>query len=171
MHLRQRARWLATWLAIGIAVAACATVEPSPEPSRSPSPVQASPNPKLVEFEGRVADALGREGQLVRDLGAASAGTNGQLRLVAGQLGEWAAGELSWLREHDADPCYEAALAAYSKGLNAIGLAAGMFTMLASASAPPSDADAQLAGQSLSDGTTSLEQAATLAREARVDCT
>jgi hypothetical protein len=171
MHLRQSARWLATWVAIGIALAACATVEPSPEPSRSSSPVQASPNPKLVEFEGRVADALAREGQLVRDLGAASAGTTGQLRLVAGQLGKWADGELSWLHEHAADPCYAAAAAAYSKGLNAIGVAAGMFTELASASTPPSDADAQLAGQSLSDGTTSLEQAATLARAARVDCT
>jgi hypothetical protein len=170
MHLRQGARWLAIWVAIGIVVAACATVEPSPEPSRSPSPVQASPNPKLVEFEGRVADALAREGQLVRGLGASSAATNGQLRLVAVQLGEWAAAELSWLREHDADPCYAAAADAYNKGLNAVGLAAGMFTELASASTPPSGADAQLAGQSLSDGTTSLEQAATLAREARVDC-
>jgi hypothetical protein len=156
-------------LLVAILTGACAPVEPSPVPAVSSSPVQAAPNPDLVEFESRVAHARTRLGQLVRSLGEASAGSQHELRLVAGRLGDFATEEAEWLDAHAAAQCYADAVDAYRDGLASIGGAAAAFTDLAAAS-PPADAEGQAAGQSLADGSTALERAAALAREARADC-
>lgn len=153
-----------------LSIGGCGTT-PSPVPaSASAVPVQAPPNPQLVEFEGHVAQAITRQGQLVRDLAAASTGSSGQLGLVARQLDQFAVDELAWLHEHVGDSCYQEAMTAYAEGLNLIREAAGSFSELAAAPSPPSVEEGQLAGQSLANGTASLGQAATLAKSARAAC-
>lgn len=153
-----------------LSIGGCGTA-PSPVPATASGvPVQAPPNPQLVEFEGHLAEAITRQGQLVRDLAAASTGSSGQLGLVARQLEQFAADELAWLDEHDGDPCYEEATAAFTEGLNSIRRSARLFSDLATASPPPSDTGGQAAGQALSEGTSSLGQAATLAKSARATC-
>ena len=153
-----------------ISIVGCGTT-PSPVPATASTvPVQAPPNPLLVEFEGHVADAITRQGKLVRDLAAASTGSSGQLGLVARQLDQFAADELAWLDDHDGDPCYAEAIAAFTNGLNSIRRSAQLFSDLATASSPPSDTAGQAAGQALSAGTSSLGQAATLAKSARAAC-
>jgi hypothetical protein len=153
-----------------LSIVGCGTT-PSPVPATASAvPVQASPNPLLVEFEGHVAGAITRQGQLVRDLAAASTGSPGQLRLVARQLEQFAADELAWLEDHAGDPCYADAIATFTEGLNSIRRSAQLFSDLATASAPPSETAGQAAGQALSEGTSSLGQAATLAKSARAAC-
>jgi hypothetical protein len=149
---------------------ACAAPQPSPTPAPSPSSVQAPPNPALVEFEARLADAIGEEGQLIRGLAEASTGSNDQLGLAARRLSEWADEELAWLDDHPAEPCYAAAADAYRTGLTGIAAAGAAFSELAEASAPPTDEEGQAAGQALATGTESLSEAATLARSLRDAC-
>jgi hypothetical protein len=157
-------------VALAILVVACAPVEPSPVPSPTASPVQASPNPDLVEFEERLDEASSRLGQLVRSLGAASAGSPRELGLVAAQLGAFAVDELAWLDDHPADACYSDVADEYRAGLTDIAESAAAFAELAAAASPPGDVEGQAAAQSLSAGIAALQQAATLAREARAAC-
>lgn len=151
---------------------ACAPTEPWPEPSPSPttSPIEAAPNPGLVEFEERLEVSTSRLGQLVRELAEASAGSPRELELVAGRLAAFAADETAWLEEHMADPCYADAVGAYRDGLAQIEASAEAFDALATAPSPPSDEDGQAAGASLARGSTGLQQAAALAVRARAAC-
>jgi hypothetical protein len=149
-------------------VVGCAS--PAPSPSPSPTSVQPEPNPALVAFETHVAEAITREGQLVRQLAAASAGTNTDLRIVAGLVMTWAADETAWLDDNPAEPCFAEAANAYAAGISDISSSAAAFTALGEAPSPPSDAEAQAAGARLASGTKSLEQAAALAKSARAGC-
>jgi hypothetical protein len=153
-----------------LSIVGCGTT-PSPVPATTSAVApQAAPNPQLVEFEGRVAEAITRQGQLVRDLAAASTGSSGQLGLAARQMDQFAADELAWLDNHDGDPCYADATAAFTEGLNSIRRSAQLLSDLATASPAPEDTVGQAAGQALSEGTSSLGQAATLAKSARAAC-
>ncbi len=117
---------IAVAICLALAAAACGSSQPSGVRPGSPSasPVQPEPDPRLVEFDGRVADAVKRGGQLVRALSAASVGSGGQLGLVAREMGDWANGELAWLDEHAAEACYRDAADAYESGLTDIADAA-----------------------------------------------
>lgn len=139
-----------------LAVAACAPSQPSAVPTAS----QAEPNPNLLAFEQRAAAGITRQGELIRSLAGASAGSEGELGLVARLLNQWAADELAWLGDHPAEPCYEKAADAYRTGLTDVATAAEAFATLAAASAPPTNEDGQAAAQSLTTGRRSLEQAA-----------
>ncbi len=176
MSVSRLGSWAAPWIGIAALVAlgagfvGCASPQPSPSPAASPSSVQVPPNPALVQFEERVADALVEEGQLVRGLADASTGSNDQLGLVARRLSEWAAEELAWLEDHPAETCYAAAADAYRAGLSNVAAAGAALSELAAASAPPTDEEGQAAGQSLATGTESLQEAAALARSMRDAC-
>jgi hypothetical protein len=160
---------LVTLISIALALVACgSSVEQSAGPSRTP--VQASPNPNLVEFEGHLADAKTAQGAIVRALASASVGSQAELLASARQLAEWAADEADWLADHPADACYVAAADAYRSGVAAIAESAAGFELLATASGTPSDAEGQDAGQGLSTGTDAIEHAAALARTARAGC-
>ena len=139
-------------------------VAPTPSPSPTAISVQPEPNPALVAFEGHVAEAITREGQLIRQLAAASAGTNTELRIAASQLVDWAVVEFAWLDANPAESCFAEAADAYRDGIDEIAAAGTAFK------AGPGEADLQAAGARLASGTESLEQAATLARSARVAC-
>ena len=153
-----------------LATLAVGCAGPSPSPSPSPTSVQAEPNPALVAFEGHVAEATSRQGQLVRQLATASTGTNAELRAVAGLMAAWAADELAWLDQNPADPCFAQAAATYRTGVTDIAESAAAFETLASAASPPTEAEGQAAGASLASGADALEQAATLASAARAAC-
>jgi hypothetical protein len=151
---------------------ACGPV-PTPTPSQPPptqSPVQASPNPALVEFETHLADATARQGQLVRALAAASVGSNDRLGLAARQLADWATAEQTWLEAHPADACYEDAWLTFASGVDDIATAAAGFVELAAAPSPPSDEAGQAAAEPLSAGGESITAAADLAQQARARC-
>jgi hypothetical protein len=136
----------------------------------SATPVQAAPNPALVEFEGHIADATKREGPLVQALAKASTGSAAEMRLVAGQMVDWATAEISWLDAHRPDACYAAAANAYRSGVGSILTAASAFGTMATDPSPPTDAAGQAAGKGLSDGRTLLEAAATQAKSLRAAC-
>lgn len=170
-RLARAASVAAIVLSIGLAIvlAGCgATVEQSATPSRTP--VQASPNPSLVEFEGHLADAKAVQGGIVRALAKASVGSDAKLLVAARQLADWAADEETWLRDHPADACYAPAFSAYGSGVAAIAGSAAAFESLATASAPPTDAEGEAAGEGLSTGTQVIERAAALAKTARAAC-
>jgi hypothetical protein len=149
-------------------VASCAS--PAPSPSPSPTSVQPEPNAALVAFEGHMAEAITREGQLVRQLAAASAGTNAELGAVAQLMEAWAIDETAWLQAHPAEPCFAEAANAWEAGVADIGTSAVAFLALAAAPSPPTDAEGQAAGARLASGTESIEQAVALARSARATC-
>ena len=158
-------------LAVAIVVAACGTAPATPPATApAPSPVQASPNPGLVEFEVHLRDAASREGQLIRDLAAASAASNDRLGLAARRLAAWAAEEQSWLDEHPADACYEDAWLAFLTGVEDIATSAAAFEELAAAASPPTEAQGQAAGATLGSGRDSIDTAADLANQARAAC-
>lgn len=149
--------------------AACAAPSLTASPATR-SPVQASPNPALVEFETHIAESIKNQGSLVRDLAAATTASNQQLRLVAVNLESWAADELIWLTGHPADACFEDAWNTYKSGVEGVATSAGAFENLAEGTFPPSDADGQEAGVSLATATSSLDAAADLANQARAAC-
>jgi hypothetical protein len=144
------------------------TLEPSPSPTATS--VQPEPNAALVAFEGHVAEAITREGQLIRQLATASTGANAELGAVARLIENWAIDETAWLQANPAEPCFAEAAVAWEAGVSDISTSAAAFIALAAAPAPPSDAEGQAAGARLASGTESLEQAATLARYARAAC-
>lgn len=173
MHARPvRARSLLRLAALVAVTFACGPAPtPAPtEPSATASPVQAAPNPKLVEFETHLRDATSREGQLVRALAAASTGSNDQLGLAARELADWAAGEQAWLTDHPADACYEDAWQTYASGVDDFVTAASDFGVLAEAPSPPTDAQGQAAAGALGSGADSVNAAADLANQARGAC-
>lgn len=151
-------------------VAACGPPPSPSSPAASQRPVQASPNPGLVEFETHIRESITSQGSLVRDLAAATTGSNDQLELVARRLEDWAAQEQTWLDEHPAGACYENAWLTYQSGVEDVGAAAGAFIELAARPSPPSDAEGQEAGTSLATGRSSLDAAADLANQARAAC-
>ncbi|HEX5012919.1 MAG TPA: hypothetical protein VFV72_02080 [Candidatus Limnocylindrales bacterium] len=164
-----RARLIVVAASAAILAVACASPSPTAAPV-TPSPVQASPNPALVDFETHLRDSLKSQGSLVRELAAATTGTNEQLGLVARQLADWADTEQSWLDEHPADACYENAWLTYQSGVEDVATAAAAFVTLAAKPSPASDAEGQEAGLTLGTGTSSLNAAADLANQARAWC-
>jgi hypothetical protein len=164
-----KTRFIAACLCVLAGVAACTSPGPTASPA-SPAPVQASPNPALVEFETHMRESIKSQGSLVRDLAAATTGSTEQLGLVARQLTDWAATEQRWLDEHPADACYEDAWLTYQSGVEDVGTAAAAFAALAARPSPASDAEGQAAAVSLATGTSSLDAAADLANQARAAC-
>ena len=163
-----RSRFIASWFFVLALVAACASPAPTASPA-TPSPVQASPNPGLVEFETHMRDAIKNQGSIVRDLAAATTGTNEQLGLAARTLTDWSEAEQAWLDEHPADACYEDAWLTYQSGVEDVGSSAAAFVALA-AKPSPDETEGQEAGVSLATGTSSLDAAADLANQARAAC-
>ena len=158
-------------LLIGLTAAAIATACASPAPSdpQSVAPVQSSPNPGLVELEGRMTDAATELGSIVRALGEASAGSNQELGLAAGRLAALAEDEADWVDAHEADPCYEAVASAYEDAVDTLAATASAFRALARALSP-TDAEGQAAGTLLSEGSEVIEAARAAALEARAAC-
>ncbi len=151
-------------------VAACAAPTPSPPAEPTRTPVQASPNPGLVELEGRMAAAATELGSIVRELGEASAGSPRELELVAGQLGSFAADELAWVDDHAPDGCYEAVTASFREALASVQASAAEFEDVAGASPPPGDEAFEGAGAALAAGSQGIEAARAAALEARAAC-
>ncbi len=163
-----------------VVLAACGATEPLPSATPSlPPEVSSAPGgsptgnvSRLSEFEARLRDATAREGPLVRAAAAASAGTAADLRLVIGQMRDWAAGERAWLDEHPADPCYDAAATKLRAALDAMVSSAGWLEGTVTASLAPSD-DVSMssmgteAGNDLQDAGQALIDAAALAKAAR----
>jgi hypothetical protein len=154
---------------MAVVAAGCAAPSPSASPVR-PSPVQASPNPGLVAFETHVRDTIASQGSLVRELAAATSGSNDQLGLVARRLADWADAEQAWLDEHPADACFKDAWQTYQGGVDHVAAAAAAFAGLAAGPSPPSDVAGQEAAVALATGTSSLGAAADLANQARATC-
>ena len=170
MDVRRQLRALGLAVAASLAIACGATPTPaSTSPPPAASPVQASPNPNLVEFGIHLAEATSQEGQFVRSLAAAT-GSNDQLGLVARQMGEWAADEQAWLEEHPADACYEDAWLTFAGGVDDVATAAAAFGDLAAAPSPPTDSVGRAAAEPLQSGGESIRAAADLARRARAGC-
>lgn len=133
--------------------------------------MQASPNPNLVEFTLHVQEVAPRRGQLVRDLSAASAGTQQrQLALAARRLVDWTNEEIAWLEKHPADACYEDAWQTYATGVDDFATAASDLLSLAEAPSPPAEAAAQLAAAALGSGSDAFDAADRLADDARAAC-
>jgi hypothetical protein len=169
---------------IGLLGAACGATEPLPsagpgsdQPAAATSPSADSPaRLGLSAFEARVRDATGREGQLVRALAAASAGTAAEMRLAVGQMRQWADGETAWLAAHPADACYDAAATKFQAAIDAMTSSADWFSGMVDASLAPSDDVSRgsmgtEAGNDLQDATQALADAAALAKAARASCT
>ena len=166
-------RFLALTVACLMAVACgSAPIGPPTTPPATPTsrPVQASPNPNLVEFTTHLREATSREGQLVRALAAASTASNDRLALAARELAAWAADERTWLEDHEADTCYEDAWQAYRNGVDDIEAAAAAFLTLASRASPPTESEGQAAAAGLSSGGQALNAATDLANQARAAC-
>ena len=168
---------------IGLFVAACGSTEPLPSPSgstgapaaASPSGADAGATSGLSAFEGRLRDATAREGLLVRSLGAASGGTDADMRLAIGQMRAWADGERTWLADHPAEPCYDAAATKFGGALDAMASSADWFDGMVGASLAPSDdvSRASMGTQAANDlqtATQALADAAALAKAARASC-
>jgi hypothetical protein len=115
--VRVRPTWVIIALVFTALVAGCGSPSPSPLPSVG---VQPAPNPKLVEFEGHVAESTKRQGQLVQALAKASNGAPAELNIVARQIAGWAAAEMQWLDQHRPDACYMSAADAYRAGVRSI---------------------------------------------------
>jgi hypothetical protein len=166
-----RFRLLTGLVIAGAFATACAAPMPSSPPAseQTTAPVQSSPNPGLVELEGRMADAATELGSIVRALGEASGGSSQELGLAAGRLQALAEAESDWLGAHDAGPCYAVATTAYAIALASLAEAAVAFRALASAPSP-SDAEGQAAGIALSEGSEGIEAARAAALEARAAC-
>jgi len=124
-----RVRLAIALVVAGLGSIACAAPTPTSPPA-TPSPVQASPNPGLVEFETHIRESITSQGSLVRDLAAATTGSNDQLALAANHLEGWAADEQAWLDEHPAGACYENAWLTYQSGVEDVGTAASAFIAL-----------------------------------------
>jgi hypothetical protein len=165
--VRVRPTWVIIALVFTALVAGCGSPSPSPLPAVG---VQPAPNPKLVEFEGRVAESTKRQGQLVQALAKASNGAPAELNIVARQIAGWAAAEMQWLDQHRPDACYMSAADAYRAGVRSILSAASAFVAMSGDPSPPTDAEGQGAGQGLSDGRTAIEAAASQAKSLRPAC-
>ena len=163
-------RWSAAVAAVVLIVAAGCAPGPSPTPQPSPSPVQGSPNPDLVEFTLHVQEAAPARGPLVRDLAAASAGTQQQLAVAARRLVDWTNEEIAWLEEHPADACYEDAWQTYASGVDDFRTAASDLLTLAGAPSPPTEAEGQAAAAALGSGSDAFDAADRLIDEARAAC-
>ena len=162
-------RWSAAVVAVVLIAAGCAT-GPSPTPPPTPSPVQASPNPNLVEFTVHASEGAPVRGGLVRDLAAASAGSQEQLALAARRLVEWTDAEVVWLEEHPPDACYEDAWQTYASGVDDFATAASDLLSLAAALSAPTEAEARAAAAPLGSGSDAFAAADLLADEARAAC-
>lgn len=162
-----------TLFAASLGVTACGSPPSTPEPTASPTtpaPVQASPNPNLVEFETHLREATSRENQLIRALAAVQNGPNDRLALAARQLAAWASDEATWLEDHDADTCYEEAWQTFASAVDDVSTAASVLATLASHASPPTGSEGQEAGAALGDAGDSLNAAADLANQARAAC-
>ena len=169
---------------LAVVLAACGATEPLPSATPSPPP-DASGAPGgssgpggtsgLSDFEARLRDATAREGQVVRAVAGASAGSTADLRLAIGQMRDWVAGERAWLGEHPADPCYDAAATKLRAALDAMEGSAGWLEGTVTASLAPSDDVSRSsmgteAGNDLQDAGQALIDAAALAKAARTAC-
>jgi hypothetical protein len=174
---------IATCLASAAILAACGSTEPLPSGAPLPSDRSdvASPSADvtrsgLSDFEARVRDATAREGQLVRDLAAATATLEpAGLRLVIEKMRAWADGERAWLAAHPADPCYDAAATKFQSAIDSIVSSADWFSGMIAASLAPSDDVSRgsmgtEAANDLGDATQALTDAAALAKAARSSC-
>jgi hypothetical protein len=132
--------------------------------------VQATPDPNLVDFERHVADATRARLRIVDSLAKASAGPAAGLRGPARQMTDWAHTEIAWLHDHPAEACYQDAADTYRAGVETILTAGTAFMTLATASAPPTEAEGHAAAQGLSDGQSTIQLGATKANAARVAC-
>jgi hypothetical protein len=181
---RPRPSPLSALIALALAAAACGATEPLP--SSTPAvPVDASSSAGgspaaagtsgLSDFEARLRDATAREGQLVRAVAAASAGSAADRRLAIGQMRDWADGERTWLTDHPADPCYDAAATKFRAALDSMKSSADWLEGTLTASLAPSD-DVSMssmgteAGNDLQDAGQALIDAAALAKAARTAC-
>ena len=167
MTLKSRRR--AVVVAVVLIAAGCAP-GPSPTPPPTPSPVQPSPNPNLVGFTLHAQGGAPVRGGLVRELAAASAGTQQQLALAARRLVDWTNAEIVWLEEHPPDACYEDAWQTSATGVDDFATAASDLLALAEAPTAPTDAEAQAAAAALGSGGEAFEPADRLADEARAAC-
>jgi hypothetical protein len=156
--------------AVALVGTACGAPQPSLTPPPTPRPVQASSNPHLVEFTVHAQERAPIRGGLIRDLAAASAGTQQQLALAARRLVDWTNEEVAWLEEHPPDACYEDAWQTYASGVDDFATAASDLLALAEAPSPPTEAEAQAAAAGLGSGSDAFEAADVLADEARAAC-
>jgi hypothetical protein len=106
---------------------------------------------------------------------AASAGSAPDLRLAVVQLRAWADGERTWLTDHPADPCYDAAASRFEASIDAIASAADWLEASVGASLAPSDDVSRPSAQTesvnaLQDAGRALTDAAALAKTARSTC-
>src|SRR5690242_3670961 len=171
-------------IALALVAGACGATEPLPSPTPaapagasvttgdSPAPGATS---ALSGFEAHLRDATAREGLLVRALAGASAGSAGELRLAIGQMHAWAATERTWLTDHPADPCFDAAATKLRAALDAIDSSATWFEGTIEASLAPSDDVSRSsmgteAANDLGDAGQALIDAAALAKAARTAC-
>jgi hypothetical protein len=183
--MRRPSVLLAPSIALLTAVlAACGATEPLPSsPPSVPADTSAAAGGSpaaggtsgLSDFEARLRDATAREGQLVRAVAAASAGSAADVRLAIGQMRDWADGERTWLTDHPADPCYDAAATKFRAALDAMTSSANWLEGTVTASLAPSD-DVSMnsmgteAGNDLADAGQALIDAAALAKAARTAC-
>jgi hypothetical protein len=177
-------RFLSGLVVAAVILAACGATEPLPSPAAS-STSDGSPavgdspdavaSSGLSEFEAHLRDATAREGQLVRALASASAGSAAELRLAISQMRAWATSERAWLTDHPADPCYDAAATKVLAAIDSIESSAGWFEGVIDASLAPSDDVSRgsmgtEAGNDLQDAGQALIDAAALAKAARTGC-
>jgi hypothetical protein len=156
-------------IALTVVLGACVAPPPTESPP-GPTPVQASPNPNLVEFESHLREATARQGQLVRELSTATTGSAQQLAQAARHLTDWTAAEQLWLQAHPADACFEGAWQTYASSVDDMATAAAAIDELAAAAASPSASAGEVAGALLANGTETMKLAADLAYQARAAC-
>ena len=161
-------------VAVGCGADSPVSVSPSVVRLDDPSAAAASPD-ALAGFEARLRDATTREGGLVRAVAGASA--DADMRDAVAQMRHWVDGERTWLADHPADPCFDAAATKFQAALDAMTASADEFEALmeVAATIAPSDdvtvpSMGALAGQSLQDAAQALADAAALAKTARTSC-
>ncbi len=154
------------------ALASASAVPTGGEPSAIASDaIEPTANLDLADFEARVRDATAREGALVRALATASTGSAADIRLVVAQMRRWVQGERDWLAAHPPDACYQAAADAFGTGIDGFETTADLSAAIAPAGPQASDDPAGAeAGAQLEAATTSLQQAAAVAKTARSAC-
>ncbi len=181
MSIRPTLRALALIVAVTMGSAACDAVAPaSSTPDASdgaaePSAPAATQVPGLPAFEGRLRDATARKGQLIQALGAASAGSASDMRLVVGQMRSWVEGERAWLSANPGEPCFAEATKAFTDAVGSMATAADLFLASVDASPAPSGGGSPAGGpdaavQALQDASRGLVDAAARAKTARPDC-
>ena len=152
-----------------IVLAGCGSQNTTPTPDRpsqsvGPSDVP-STNPRLLAFRTHMADAIARDGELIRNLAVAIASSPAQAKAVIKEIAVWTAAETAWLKKNPPLACYKEAHDSLRAGVADIAAANTQFSKLMASKSPPKSLGSTPAGARLAQGASEINKARALARD------